>query len=1332
MNYKESFILKSDLKLKLTLFFLIFSLFPLRADSEASLNTKISLNLNEVALFEVLEEIEDKTEFTFFYKNEDINLSRRVTINMVRQPVRAILNFLFENEHVLYKVVKKHIIIKKQQQITGKIIDQKTGEPIPYCNISLESSSLGTASNELGEFIIEADSLPVKLIFSHVNYGRKILEISETSDITVSLVPLTTTLDEVIVSASKIDQFAMKLAKSAIEKAQKASAKDNYGRAFYRQKSKNDDAYSEFSEIFYDIRYNNVGIKDWNISEGRYALKEESVHNRNYTSFSRILKPLQPNTDDLIFPLHPNFEVYYNPRVINMIQSGNSKIAVVHFRPLKDLKTPTFDGEVYIDTKTYDILRIKGELSRDDLKLAKLTTKNSYWKDYIISYEIAYRRDDASKALLDYIKVDQSFDYYKDGSFQYHVTSTSNLIFYEHYNPTSRKRLGGRLGRSQSDWKKLDAIGYNERFWAENPIVKRTPVEEEVIGSFEKENAFSSIFLNSSENIALMTSNISEDAFIKELDSKTTLHNNYNPIEKVFLHIDKDLFSAGETIWYSPYVVLGPYHQPSNGSRVIRVDLISPDGKIALSQTHGLVSGMGYGSMEIPKNLPSGNYQLRSYTQWMRNFDADFFFTRNLNILNENNKSEAAQINEDKIDLRFFPEGGHAVEDIAGKISFKAIGSDGLPRTVKGQIIDSGGKPVAAFNTFDRGAGFFQLMPKKGAQYIAQLDDGTQFPLPKVLENGYTFAVNNLSEKSIKVIVQASELLRDKPFYVIGTMRQRKYYQAKFEFGLNRTFTFEIPKTQMPSGVLTLTLFDSDKKPWCERPVLVNNQEELVIGTKINTKKLVKRGKVVLDINVTDTEGRPVSTNLSMAVTDAGQVEKNQNSGTILTQFLFESDVKGNVTDPGLLFMDQKRTTIQRLDLVMLTHGWRKYKWPEIWSAQKVSKEFDFSEGLIISGKANRPNRRPLSNASLNVVAQSSERLGMFSAKTALDGTFSIRDFNFSGPTEVVFNAFDVKDKAMDVKVTLDSNKINLPPAQYKSQLLKLTEKIESYSTHSFARSRMDALYEKMKVTELDEVVVTEKKKENSRNQTPSVYGQNPDATIYTADHIAFQNVLQLVGLFAGVAVNGNIVSIRNGGAPLWVLDGIPVNNDNPSALSVALANQRAAQAARDSSRSPRAPAPAPLQYSIIEATEAGPVPTFIAAMDTFTVERIEVLKGPSAAIWGSRGANGVILVYTKRGEGQTVKPVLSPDFTITGHAAEKEFYSPKYDVKRDEHSTSDFRATLYWNPNIVTDKNGNAKIEFFNSDTAKEIQVSIEGLSPYGIPGSYLETFGTKNQQIR
>ena len=138
-----------------------------------------------------------------------------------------------------------------------------------------------------------------------------------------------------------------------------------------------------------------------------------------------------------------------------------------------------------------------------------------------------------------------------------------------------------------------------------------------------------------------------------------------------------------------------------------------------------------------------------------------------------------------------------------------------------------------------------------------------------------------------------------------------------------------------------------------------------------------------------------------------------------------------------------------------------------------------------------------------------------------------------------------------------------------------------------------------------------------------------------------------------------------------------------------------------------------------------GPVPTYIATMDTYTVERVEILKGPAAAIYGSRGGNGVILIYTKRGESKTIAPAVSPDFTIVGHAPEREFYSPKYNVASDDDNVVDYRATLYWNPSFTTDKNGNARLLFHNSDSANQIQLDIEGLSPYGTPGKYLQTFG-------
>ena len=1229
--------------------------------------------------------------------------------------IACLINFpLFTSAHTTLNKNKTLTDFQSQQhQLSGKVVDKISGEAIPYCSIAVVSSSIGTATNELGEFVLTVETLPTKLVFSHLNYAQFSLEISGVSDVVISLEPLTTVLEEVVVKASKKDDFALELAKKAFQKIEKDSDKGHYGRAFYRQKSKNGENFSEFSEIFYDIRYSTNGIEDWNIAEGRYALTDNAVYNRNYTLFSRILKPSQPNTEDLILPSHPSFELFYRLNTIEIVQSANSKIAVVQFKPLKTVKTPAFEGAVYIDMKTFDILKINWSLTRDDLDFVTLTSKNSSWKDYSISYEIAYKRDSTGVPLLDYIKVDQSFDYYKDESFQSRSTTTSNLTFYEHYTPTSRKRLGRRIRSGQSDWKKLDEIGYNEQFWSDNPIVKRTPIEEEVISSFEKEDAFSSIFLNSAENIALMASNISDDPVVKEISAQVNLYNNYNPTEKVFLHTDKNLFSAGEYLWYSAYTVIGPYHQYTTGSRVLHVDLIGPDSKVVQFQTHELIGGRGSGSIKLPENLDAGTYQLRAYTQWMRNFDSDYFFTKSLSIFNDTKNTAVSEKKEDQIDLQFFPEGGQLVVGLAGKVAFKAMGSNGLEKKVNGQVLDSRGKSVAVLNTFDRGAGFFQLNPTQGEQYTAVLDDGSKYNLPESLDNGYVFTVDNLNEKSIRLNVRASEFFRNKPFYIVAHMRQRFVYQGRYEFGEKSAMRIEIPKTQMPSGVLTITLFDENKKPWCERPMFVNNQEELVITTNIDQQKFAKRNKTGLHVNVTDSEGNPVSAAFSVAVTDVGQVVKDHSSDNILTQLLLQSDIKGQISKPGLLFKDQKRATLHALDLVMLTHGWRKFNWTEVWEAQIQKKEFKFSKGLVLSGKARRLNGKPMGDATLNIIAKSGALLGMLSTKTTLDGKFVIPDFNFKDNTEIVFNAFSSNNKPVNVKVTLDKNKITVPQSQFQSQWYTIPKETEDYLAYSSTRTQMDAFYDLDDITELDEVVVTEKKIE--QGGSPSIYGQTADATIYTADNVSAYTVLDLVRRFAGVTVNGNAVSIRNGGTPLWVLDGIPVYNDNPTSNNAALY----AQTSEDES----------FGVSSLEgSTRPGPAPTFIATMDTFAVERVELLKGPRAAIYGSRGGNGVILVYSKRGVGQTKEPVLSPDFTVMGHAAERQFYSPKYDVKLDKHNTPDYRATLYWNPSFSTDNEGNASIEFFNSDVAKGVQVSIEGLSPYGIPGTFLQTFENNN----
>lgn len=220
----------------------------------------------------------------------------------------------------------------------------------------------------------------------------------------------------------------------------------------------------------------------------------------------------------------------------------------------------------------------------------------------------------------------------------------------------------------------------------------------------------------------------------------------------------------------------------------------------------------------------------------------------------------------------------------------------------------------------------------------------------------------------------------------------------------------------------------------------------------------------------------------------------------------------------------------------------------------------------------------------------------------------------------------------------------------------------------------------------LEEVVV-KAKKEIDNNNGRTLYS-NADATIQVGGNNAYnsyQNVLDLIrGRVAGVQVTGDIsnptVVIRGAanfsGAvePLFLLDGMPV--DKSQILSIPVAD----------------------------------------------VDKVDVLKGASAAIYGSRAGGGVISILTKRGDenydwGSDAAPGIVI-FTKQGYYTAREFYAPKYSENLPEHVRPDYRSTVYWNPNITTDENGKASVSFFTSDaTDTQLTVQLEGLAFSGSP---------------
>lgn len=210
---------------------------------------------------------------------------------------------------------------------------------------------------------------------------------------------------------------------------------------------------------------------------------------------------------------------------------------------------------------------------------------------------------------------------------------------------------------------------------------------------------------------------------------------------------------------------------------------------------------------------------------------------------------------------------------------------------------------------------------------------------------------------------------------------------------------------------------------------------------------------------------------------------------------------------------------------------------------------------------------------------------------------------------------------------------------------------------------------------------VTIKGKKEVQRDPRKLYG-SADASIKVTTQMASggRSILDiLAGRVAGVQVVGSgmnaSVYIRgNRGEPLFVLDGMPVDKD------------------------------------------------MISNLNTFDVESIDVLKGPSAAIFGSRGGNGVISILTKRGNenydySQDVVPGVLVS-KIAGFNVPKEFYAPEYEVSRPQHVNPDYRSTVFWAPMLRTNKQGKARFAYFNTDAVTNIDIRAEALSASGMPG--------------
>lgn len=764
------------------------------------------------------------------------------------------------------------------------------------------------------------------------------------------------------------------------------------------------------------------------------------------------------------------------------------------------------------------------------------------------------------------------------------------------------------------------------------------------------------------------------------------------PQEKIYLHTDRPYYLSGETIWLKAYVTAGTTQQLSTISNTVYVELLASDKSPVEKFILRADSGLGHGYLELPADLESGTYLLRAYTNWMRNFGEPFFFTKELKVWNLDLTEKKSTKKSDGLELQFFPEGGHLIEGLRNRVAFKAIGPDGLGREVSGKLVDDENNQVLDFKSTHLGMGDFFLSPEKGKRYRAIITSYPELSFPlESAKTGVALTVT-YSEKSDDVVVkiQLSESLpRPQSFTLAVHQRGDPSFLAQFTLA-NVIYFVKIPKAKLAHGLNHLTLFNTNAKPLSERLLFIDKGEQLTINVSGLKESYRAREKVELEIETLNSDGKRVPAYLSLTAIHSSEVALDSYDKNILNYLLLSSDLKGHIEAPGFYFDSKNADRYAKLDLLLLTQGWSRFRWDSLLQDQWPALPHYVEKGLNIQGSlVDELTKKPVEGGKVTYFT-SSNNSDILVAATGNKGRFIFDDVVFCDSSQAVLQGENRKGKNF-VLFNVDP----LWPQQTSTysiseEVMSLNEFQRSLIAKGVERRKIDSSYQfEGKTIILDEVEIKEKRIE--ADQEKRMY-MGASRTIRTENVLGSQYMLHPLELLRGTAgirltpnPPGYFVTIRgvgtigSGAEPLILLDNTPVDINMLNTIPVS------------------------------------------------SISSVDIFRGAEAAAFGSQGANGVIIFYSKSGSGITQPPKGIFTFNFTGYQTPREFYSPKYDIQKPEHIKPDSRATVHWQPLIQTNAEGKATVSFYNPDPEGEIIIQLEGLSILGLPG-----VRTQNYQIQ
>lgn len=811
------------------------------------------------------------------------------------------------------------------------------------------------------------------------------------------------------------------------------------------------------------------------------------------------------------------------------------------------------------------------------------------------------------------------------------------------------------------------------------------------------------------------------------------------PQEKVYVHFDNTGYYQGDDIWFQCYVVSAEQNRPTPLSKTLYVELLNPGGEIIAKQTLPIRNGRAHGNFSLTR-LPfyAGFYEVRAYTRYMLNFGERSIFSRILPVFEkpetpgDYTQKEVCPYavykylrlrkqpkKQKRLNLAFYPEGGHTVMGLPCRMAFEATDAYGNPVDVSGQVVNQDKETLARFSSLHEGRGTFIYtpQPKEGYRAVVEWQGKTyRFDLPEAQTQGIGWSVDAASHPdSLSVRIQKHP---DTPPCILGMAllcrgQLRGFYLTEI-YG-NEPVDFRANIRDFPPGVAQAVLFDADGQIVADRLFFAGQPDTVSILARTYKATYLPYDTVCVNLYVQDAEGRPVQAPLSVSVRDAQDEVTGRHS--LLTDLLLMSEIKGYVRRPAWYFAADDTIHRRALDHLLMVQGWRRYNWNRQAGLTPFELECPPEQGIEVRGQVvSMARSKPQPGIDLTAALMKRDTVGTDSTqalitifKTDSLGRFAFRT-DVEGRWNLVLGATK-EGKKKWYRIVLDRVFSPQPsPYPLAEMQIEVDEKATSYADTlqpGAPEINLDSLltvYEDSlrrtgvhdKVHRLREVVVKAKK----RNRAHDIYEARRKSVTYY-DVAAEMDDITDRNKFVGDDFNEMMVHMN----PHFQI------YNEPQGRSLLLYNGRLALCVINYKR---------VYYNEMDLFEYQLL-TLESIKSIYISEDIRTMlqyADPRFTAFGIDKAFGcAVLIETYPESEIPAKAAKGVRKTrLEGYSQVKDFYQPDYGILPKEE---DYRRTLYWNPEVQTDKNGRATVRFYNNSRCRKPRITVETLTEDGRIGT-------------